>query len=203
MTDSTIKKDDSMNDKWSEVAKKVEDENLTEAVSDLVEEAVMDPALLALQNLLEQSELKADENWQKYLLVHAEMDNLRRRTEQDIANAHKYALEKLARDVLTVIDSMESAVNIKLNESSHADELLNSMRDGVALTHRLLLTTLEKHGISVVDPLGEKFDPNQHQAMSMQDNKEVPSNTVVAVLQKGYCLHGRLLRPALVVIAKS
>jgi molecular chaperone GrpE len=186
-----------IDNKWENVAAEVREANVSNTPD-------TDPALQVLQKQLVEVEQKAEENWQKCLRVQAEMDNLRRRTEQDIVNAHKFGLEKLVRELLSVMDSFDSAAIVKVDENKNQDvsEWFTRMQEGMLLTRHMLLSALEKFSVTVVDPLGEIFNPDVHQAMSVQDNKDVPVNSIVAVMQKGYCLHGRLLRPALVVIAQ-
>jgi len=132
----------------------------------------------------------------------AEMENVRRRTQRDVEHAHKFALEKFATDLLPVADSLEKAV-----ESVHAhpggDESTAAIGEGVELSLRLFLDTLAKQGIEQIDPAGERFNPDYHEAMSMVASEEAAPNTVVHVMQKGYLLNGRVLRPALVTVAKQ
>lgn len=124
----------------------------------------------------------------------AEAQNVRRRAEADVEKAHKFALEKFARELLPVVDSLEKASQAL----SNAEE---AQRDGVEITTRQLLAALEKFNIKQIDPVGEAFDPQYHEAMSMVPNPALPSNSVMEVLQKGYTLSDRLLRPAMVVVA--
>jgi len=148
---------------------------------------------------LEEVKALADENHDLALRAKAESENTRRRVEKDVANAHKYALEKFAQDLLPVIDSMELGINAAQDENATVEKI----KEGSELTFKMFQSALEKHGIQVVDPQGEKFNPDFHQAMSMQENKEVENNTVMAVMQKGYTLQGRLVRPAMVVVSKG
>jgi len=127
----------------------------------------------------------------------AELDNLRKRTGRDIENAHKYALEKFVNGLLPVIDSM--ALGIDASESA---EDVQSLREGMDLTLKMFLDTLDKFGITALDPQGEKFNPEKHQAVSMQEVEGSESGIVVAVMQKGYELNGRLIRPAMVMVSK-
>ncbi len=133
---------------------------------------------------------------EQILRTQAEMQNLRRRTEQDVEKAHKFALERFANDLLPVVDNLERAlVAIPLDDTAH--------REGVELTLKTLLAALEKQGVVLIHPHGETFNPEQHQAIVMLDAPEAVPNSVVDVMQKGYSLHGRLLRPAMVAVAKS
>ncbi len=132
------------------------------------------------------------------LRAHADIDNIRKRSEKDIANAHKYGLDRLISELLPVIDSLERGLCLDVKDN----EFASRVHEGLQMTLSLLLDTLAKFGIKVVDPLNEAFNPELHQAISMQENSELPPNTVVQVLQKGYLLNDRLIRPALVVVAK-
>ena len=141
-----------------------------------------------------------DEQKEGVLRAQAEVQNVRRRAERDVENAHKFALDKFSSDLLPIIDSLERALDAAEQVDSEA---VQGMKDGVALTLKMFVDTLAKHGIDQVDPMGEPFDPQLHQAMSMVPNPDVEPNSVMAVMQKGYRLHGRLVRPAMVVVSKS
>lgn len=147
---------------------------------------------------LKEAEEKANQSWERMLRMQAEADNLKRRAERDIENAHKYALEKFALELLPIIDSLERAVQSHINEDASQGSLL----DGVSLTLKMFYAAMEKFGIVAVDPQGESFNPEWHQAVSMQIDNDATSNTVINVLQKGYLLNNRLIRPALVIVAK-
>jgi molecular chaperone GrpE len=150
----------------------------------------------SLEAQLEQAQAKATENWEQYLRAKAEMDNLRRRNAKDVENAHKYGIEKFVNELLPVMDSM--AMGLAVEEAS-----AESLREGMELTMNMLVKMMEKLGIEEIDPLNEKFDPEKHQAMSMQPNADVEPNTVIAVMQKGYSLNERLIRPAMVMVSKA
>jgi len=150
----------------------------------------------SLEAQLEAAQAKASENWEHYLRAKAEMDNLRRRSVKDVENAHKYGTEKFATELLPVLDSMVMGL---ATENASAETL----REGMELTFNMLQKMMEKLGIEEIDPINEKFDPAKHQAMSMQPNAEVEPNTVIAVMQKGYSLNDRLLRPAMVMVSKA
>jgi molecular chaperone GrpE len=149
----------------------------------------------ALDVALEQAQNAKDD----LLRVQAEMQNLRRRTEQDIEKAHKYGQEKLSIELLAVMDNLERAQEAASNSE---DEAIKAIREGVDLTVKGFADCFKKFNIETVDPLGEPFDPQLHQAMSMQENTESEPNTVIAVMQKGYTLHGRVIRPAMVMVSK-
>ncbi len=148
----------------------------------------------SLEESLRQAELAAQEHHDAWMRARAEADNIRKRAQIDIANAHKYAVENFASELLAVRDSLEAALQ---DTSSDVDNL----RNGVTLTLRQLTSAFEKSGLHEINPAGERFDPHKHQAISMLDSDAEP-NTVVAVLQKGYQLQDRIIRPALVSVAK-
>lgn len=148
---------------------------------------------------LEAALAQAAENKEAELRAHAEMQNIRRRAERDVENAHKFALEKMTGELLVVVDNLERA----LQAAGAADDSSTALREGVEMTLDGFVKTLAKFNIEQIDPEGEPFDPQHHQAMSMVENPEVEPNTVVAVLQKGYSLHGRLVRPAMVMVSKA
>ena len=132
----------------------------------------------------------------------AEMQNVRRRAEIDVEKAHKYALEKFVKELLPVVDSLEKAVESTAG-SEDAGELVASIREGVEMTLGLLMSSLKKFNVEQLDPAGEPFDPQCHEAMSMVPAPGAEPNSVVAVVQKGYLLNERLVRPAMVVVAKA
>lgn len=133
------------------------------------------------------------------LRAQAEAQNARRRAEQDVEKAHKFAVEKFAKDMLPVADNLERAVQ----SFDNVDEASKPVLEGVELTLKTLNDALSLHNLEVVDPEGQPFDPNLHQAMTMVENPDVEPNTVINVFQKGYTLNGRLVRPAMVVVAKA
>ena len=127
----------------------------------------------------------------------ADAQNTKRRAEQDVTKAHKFGTEKFAGEMLPIIDSLTMAVQNPAN-----DEATKDLHDGLEMTLKMFITALEKFNVLEVDPQGETFDPALHQAMSMVDGGEAPANSVVAVMQKGFTINGRLLRPAMVMVAK-
>ena len=144
--------------------------------------------------LLRQAELKAQEHHDAWLRARAEADNIRKRTQIELANAYKYAVESVAAELLPVKDSLEATLAV--------DAALDALRSGVDLTLKQLNAVFEKMNLKEINPLGQKFDPHQHQAISMLPSEKEP-NTVINVLQKGYKLHERVIRPALVTVAKA
>ncbi len=149
---------------------------------------------------LEDAEEAAGKAKGDLLRVQAEMQNLRRRSEQDIEKAHKYGQEKFSTELLSVMDNLERALDAA---SQQEDEVVKAIYEGVDLTLKSFTDCFSKFDIESVDPLGEPFDPQLHQAMSMQEAPDAEPNTVISVMQKGYTLHGRVIRPAMVMVAKG
>lgn len=147
------------------------------------------------EELLRQAELIAAEHHDAWLRAKAETENVRRRAQEDVAKAHKYSIEKFAGDLLAVKDSLEAALATQ-------DATVDSYREGVEVTLKQLEQAFERHSLRTVSPEGEKFDPHLHQAISVLPSDKEP-NTVINVLQKGYVLHDRVIRPALVTVAQS
>ncbi len=181
-------------------------EEVLEQVADLDNEETeagdgqaADVSVAELQTQLAKAEAKAAENWDKALRTQAEMENLKRRTQKDLDNAHKYGLEKFAKELLSVIDSLELGIQAA---TSDAPEVVK-LREGSELTIKQFENVFDKFNIEAIDPLGQPFNPEQHQAMTMQPSADVEPNTVLNVLQKGYILNGRLIRPAMVVVSQA
>ena len=164
---------------------------LPETASQLVE-------LVRLQQALGEAEERAKGHWEQYLRAVADLDNVRKRAQRDIEAANRYGLEKFAAELLPVRDSLELAVQ---NAEKAAD--LRSLRQGQEATLQLLTKALEKLGIVTIDPVGEPFDPARHEAMLAQPSNTAEPNSVLQVVQPGYELNGRLLRPARVIVAKA
>jgi len=149
--------------------------------------------------LLEQAQNKADENWNELLRARADMENLRRRQSRDLENAHKRALDKFVTELLPVYDSMD----LGLNAANGDDASLETVREGLDMTMRVFLSSINKFGLEQVVPEeGDDFDPEQHQAMAMQPVEGVEANKIITVAQKGFQFNGRLLRPAMVVVSQ-
>lgn len=140
---------------------------------------------------------RADENWDKYLRVVAETDNIRKRATRDVENAHKYALENFSRELLAVVDSLEMGL------VSGKEAGTKSLIEGNQATLKLMLSIMQQFGIDEIDPHGEPFDSEIHEAMTTQPSSDVEPGSVLTVFQKGYTLNGRLLRPARVVVASE
>lgn len=152
-----------------------------------------------LTMMLEDARAKADEHWDQLVRSKAEVDNLRKRHERELANAHKYALEGFVQELLPVKDSMELGLSAALDDNADVAKL----REGTELMAKMMTSALEKFNVLEIDPDGEPFDPKLHQAMSIQERDDVAPNTVVTVVQKGYTLNGRLVRPAMVMVSKT
>ncbi|STY30013.1 Heat-shock protein GrpE(HSP-70 cofactor) [Legionella wadsworthii] len=155
------------------------------------------PSYVDLSEKLTLAEQQAHENWEKAVRAQAELDNVRRRAEREVANAHRYGVEKLITDLLPVIDSLEQALQLAQKSED------TSMREGLDLTLKLFTDVLKKFEVQQIDPTGMPFDPQVHEAMSMQDAPDAEPNTVIAVFQKGYTLSDRVIRPARVVVSKK
>ncbi|HKK05670.1 MAG TPA: nucleotide exchange factor GrpE [Gammaproteobacteria bacterium] len=147
------------------------------------------------------AEAKAQENWDQVLRARAELENLRRRSERDLENAHKFALERFAQELLPVRDSLE--LGLAAAEGAEGADAAEKLREGTEMTLKLLTAAMEKFGIHEVNPVNEPFNPDFHQAMAMQESTQAEPNTVLSVMQKGYTLNERLMRPAMVVVAKA
>jgi len=151
-----------------------------------------------MQLLLEDARAKADEHWELLLRERAELENFKKRHDREIENAHKYAIDKFVNELLPVKDSMELGLNAAAGENADLAKLI----EGTELTLKLLADVMGKFGIEEIDPTGQPFNPELHQAMSMQPSADAEPNTVITVFQKGYTLNGRLVRPAMVVVSQ-
>ncbi len=164
-----------------------------------VEESGTEGRVQELEAELEAARAKAEENWNEFLRSRAELENVRRRMERDVAQARKYGVEKLATELLSVRDSLEMG----LSAAREANADVAKLTEGTELTLKMLTQAMEKFDISEVHPLGQKFSPEEHEAMAMQPSAEHAPNTVIHVVQKGYKLNDRLLRPAMVVVSRE
>lgn len=181
----------------------VDNENMEAIVDELVDDDSQEAQLDSpeknadsLEAQLEYAQQKATENWDQYLRAKAEIDNLRRRNVKDVENAHKYGIDKFVNELLPVLDAMGMGLAAE-------DASAESLREGMAMTMNIMNKMMEKLGIEEIDPLNEKFDADKHQAMSLQPSADVEPNTVIAVMQKGYALNERLIRPAMVMVSKA
>ena len=165
-----------------------------------IEGMAIDPAyVVELEQKLEQATNQAVEEKDRALRTVAEMENLRRRTALDVEKAHKFALEKFASELLPVLDTLERTLQV----ADKTNEAVKPLLEGVELTLKSMANSVAKFGVIAIDPQGQLFDPNLHQAMSMIENPDVAPNTVIAVMQKGYELNGRVIRPAMVMVSKA
>lgn len=149
---------------------------------------------------LNEADQKCNEHWERILRMQAESENAARRAERDVANAHKYALDKFVNELLPIVDSLELAGTSVPPDMQQAAQ---SVIDGVEMTLKMFYAAMEKFGVKQVNPVGEAFNPETQQAISMQEDPAAKPGTVISVLQKGYTLNHRLVRPALVVVAKG
>ena len=155
-------------------------------------EEAAEPDLAAL---LKEAELKSVENHDAWLRSKADVENIRKRAQTDVANAHKYAIDKFSTEIIPVMDSLDAALAVE-------NATVENYKNGMELTQKQLNAVFEKFNIKVINPEGEKFDPHYHQAMCTVDSGIAP-NTVVQVMQKGYTLHDRVIRPAMVSVSKA
>lgn len=177
------------------------DEDFEAAKEDL--EQAGGHAAEALESLKADYETKLQEMKDQLLRAVAETENVRRRASRDVEETGKYAVSGFARDMITVAENMFLALNAVPEDARKEEGLLKTLSDGVDMTLRELLNAFEKHGIQRIDPLGEKFDHNRHQAVSQVEDPEKEPNTVLHVMQAGYTIGDRLLRPAMVVVSKQ
>ena len=149
----------------------------------------------SMEEMLKQAELKAQEHYDAWMYAKAEAENIRRRAQDDISKAHKFAVERFSNEMLAVMDSLEAGLAVET-------ATVESFKSGMELTLKQLTSVFEKFNIREINPIGEKFDANKHQAIGMLKSEQEP-NTVVSVMQKGYQLNDRVLRPSLVMVAKA
>ena len=203
MGKKTQKDEAELADKDAEKVEVMTEENLdpqeTKAEEMSTEEVTDATRGEALKKLVDAEEVASRAN-DDLLRVQAEMQNLRRRSEQDIEKAHKYSQEKFSTELLSVMDNLERALAAAAN---HEDDTVKAIYEGVDLTLKSFTDCFNRFHIEAVDPMGEPFDPQLHQAMTIIENAEVEPNTVIEVMQKGYTLHGRVIRPAMVVVSKE
>lgn len=185
-------------EKTVETAAEQVEEVFADMAAELGEELTGDAARIdELEKALEEAEAKVAENMDLALRTKAEADNIRRRSEKDVSNARKFAIEKFANEMLAVVDSLEQGL---AHKAEHEESI--AMKEGMELTLKMTLSTLEKFGIEQLNPVEEVFDPQLHEAMTMVPSPAHESNTIIDVFQKGYSLNGRLIRPARVVVAQ-
>ncbi|AEE26658.1 nucleotide exchange factor GrpE [Francisella hispaniensis] len=185
-------------DKIVDIEKEAQVEAAQEHVNGDIQELSVEEQLERTRDTIKELEDNCDRFKDEALRAKAEMENIRKRAERDISNARKFGIEKFAKELLPVIDSIEQALKheVKLEEAV-------AMKEGIELTAKMLVDILKKNGVEELDPKGEKFDPNLHEAMAMIPNPEFEDNTIFDVFQKGYMLNGRVVRAAKVVIVKN
>lgn len=182
-------------DEEQPVAAEEQEKQLDDVVPENADQVEEDDSL---EQQLEKAQATIKEYWDQVMRLRAEIENNRKRAGRDVENAHKYALKSFVENLLPIIDSMEMG-----QVAAEADNAtLESIREGTDLTMNMFVQVLQKNGLEQIDPVGEKFDPERHQAISMIEVKGSKSNTVVEVMQKGFALNERLIRPAMVVVAK-
>lgn len=187
--------------KQENIAENTEELEQSDVQVEQAEENVVDPlekAIARVQELEEQLAEAAKKEQDALLRARAEVDNIRRRAEQDVEKAHKFALEKFSKDILNTIDNLERALATPANKE---DEAVKGLFDGVELTLKELLATVARFGVEPVGAVGETFNPELHQAISMQPAEGFETNQITVVLQKGYLLNSRVIRPAMVMVA--
>ncbi|GAB2988891.1 nucleotide exchange factor GrpE [Psychrosphaera aestuarii] len=178
-------------------AEVVTEEVNTESADGAVETA--DDQIAKLEAELAAANAQIDAQKESVVRAAADVENIRRRAAQDVEKAHKFALEKFVNELLPVLDNMERAIEF----SDKENETLKPVLEGVELTQKSFVDAVAKFGVEIVDPQGQKFNAEFHQAMAMQPSADVEPNTVIAVMQKGFTLNGRLLRPAMVMVSKA
>ena len=180
-----------MNGQTDRPEEELEDESVNDGANDAESSEQEETPEAAMAEL----KARADDNWDRYLRAAAETENVRKRASRDVEHARKYALEGFGTEMLAVRDSLE--LGLEAVESADAD----SIAEGSKATLKLLLAAFERFGIAEIDPMGEPFDPERHEAIKMQPSADAEPGSVLSVVQKGYSLNGRLLRPAMVVVA--
>ena len=170
-----------------------EEQSSPEAESDATQR------IYELETALSEAQATIKEQQDSVLRARADVENARRRAEMEVEKSRKFALERFAGELLPVVDNLERAIELTDGENEAVKPLL----EGVEMTHKSFLSTIEKFGLSLIDPQGETFNPDLHQAMSMQESADHAPNTVMAVMQKGYQINGRLLRPAMVMVSRA
>jgi molecular chaperone GrpE len=186
-------------EEYSENQKAADEQSAQDQAHAETTDAAAEPTVETLQAQLATLAGAFESAKEQSLRSQAEAQNARRRAEQDIEKAHKFGLDRMVNDLLPVVDNLERA----LASIDQADEAMAPIVEGIQLTHKSFVDALARHQVVVVNPEGEPFDPNLHQAVSAVPNPDVEPNSVLNVFQKGYTLHGRLVRPAMVVVSKA
>lgn len=197
MSDDETRKDEAVNDtEAGEGATAEEAEPATGATEEAESAQGGDDEVAQLREQLEQQK-------EEVLRAKAEMQNIRRRAEIDVEKAHKFGTEKFVKELLPVVDSLDKAVESAQNQEVQNEEVVSRIKEGVDMTLEMFIGALSKFNVEQINPVGEPFDPQKHEAMSMVPSNEAEPNTVIAVMQKGYLLHERVVRPAMVMVAKA
>ncbi|MEQ6886573.1 nucleotide exchange factor GrpE [Salicola sp. Rm-C-2C1-2] len=194
MSDDETRKDEAVNETGADDGA---DAGSAEAASDAPEEAESGGSEA------EQLRAQLEEQKEEVMRAKAEMQNIRRRADIDVEKAHKFGVEKFVKELLPVVDSLEKAVESTQGQEVQSEEVLTRIKEGVDMTLDMFVGALEKFNVEQINPVGEPFDPQKHEAMSMVPSNEAEPNTVIAVMQKGYLLHDRVVRPAMVMVAKA
>ena len=189
---------DSIDDEQSIATEAGEDAHLEDVIPESAEIGAAGSGDDSIEQQLEKAQETIKDYWDQMMRLRAEIENNRKRAERDVENAHKFALKNFVENLLPIIDSMEMGQTAAAADNA----TLESIREGSALTMNMFVQVLAKNGLEQIDPLGEKFDPERHQAISMLEAADAESNTVIEVMQKGFLLNDRLVRPAMVVVAK-
>jgi len=163
--------------------------------------ALEHPSYEGMEQKLTEAEQRAQTHYDGLLRSQAEFENLKKRMERELANAHKYAVDKLVEDLIPILDSLDQGLDINDFKQTHG-EVIDKVREGMEMTYKMLLDLLSRYGVEQVDPAGHPFDPSIHEALSMAEDLDVEPNTVLKVVQKGYILHKRPIRPARVIVSK-
>jgi molecular chaperone GrpE len=197
-------------DKWQKVFEKSQENEETspeDNVELLKEEAAsemptgpIDPTYSELKETIETLKAKADANWDKYLREVAEKENVRKRLEQEVQKMQKYGTQKLIEAILPALDGLTQGLE---NSVENSEKAFAAMLEGLELTDKMIVDALSRFGVEAIHPLGEKYDPQRHEAIAMQPSNEYASGMVMAVIQRGYVLHGRVVRPARVIVVKE
>lgn len=199
MTDNSAQSDTPRNEPEAETAS-TNTEGASEEV--VVQTGTTEASEENLQEQLEEARAKANENWERYVRATAEQDNIRKRAERDIEHARKFALEKFAKDIIAVLDSLDLGLK-SAEQSENAESAGQAVIEGVKLTHKIFIDALSKHGVTRIEAQGETFDPARHEAMSAVPSPDHAPNTIIEVIQVGYLLNERVLRPAMVIVAQA
>ncbi len=160
----------------------------------------INPTYSELQQSIEELKVKVDANWDKYLREVAEKDNVRKRLEQEVQKMQKYGTQKLIEALLPALDGVCQGLenSVEMNEKA-----FTAMRQGLELTDKMIMDALARFGVEAINPLGEKYDPQKHEAIAMQPSDQYDAGVIMAVIQRGYILHGRVVRPARVIVVKE